>query len=347
MSSARIQAAEHDAAGRHEDAVNVLAGAAGRGDVEAMADLGTRLLIGDRALYLPRDAAGLLFDAARAGHAEAALRCACLTALGAHVQQSWGGALGLLAYAAGLGSPSARDQLRVLARQAEAPPEQDWQALARSIDLAGWLTPPVGVRLHDEPLVRHFPAFLEPVLCDWLIEKAGVRLRPAMIYSGEAETVDEMRTNSVGVWHLGCMDLINVVQQYRIAAACRAPIANLEAPTALRYHVGEQITNHYDYLNPKRPNHEAEVAAYGERVITFLTYLNDDYEGGETDFPIMKLRHRGKRGDGLFFANALPSTKPDDRSVHAGLPPTRGEKWLTCQFVRSKAIWNTPAENGA
>ena len=143
------------------------------------------------------------------------------------------------------------------------------------------------------------------------------------------------------------MDLINAVVQYRIAAACAVPLDHLEAPTTLRYRVGEEITNHYDYINTKAPHHDHEIATRGERVITFLTYLNDDYDGGATDFPVMNVRHQGRRGDGLSFANALPSLAPDDRALHAGLPPTRGEKWVLSQFVRSKPVFHTPAENAA
>jgi hypothetical protein len=349
-SGGRELAAEHDAAGRHEDAINALSVAARNGDVAAMAELSARLISGDRAPYMPAEGVGLLTDAARGGSAAAMLNLACLMALGAHVPQSWVGALRVLAHAAELGSESARDQLCLLARRTGAGTAREpWSDLAGSIDLAGWLSPPTGITLHAEPLVRRFPGLLEPALCDWLIDTARGRLRPAMIYSGESvgDKVDDMRTNSVAVLNLACMDLINVVLQCKIAAACRMPIDNLEGPTVLRYKVGEQITNHYDYINPRSPHYQTEIATRGERVITFLTYLNDDYDGGETDFPVLKLRHKGNRGDGLLFCNALPSTQTDDRSLHAGLPPTRGEKWLLSQFVRSKAVFNTPAENVA
>src|SRR3990167_7510698 len=63
-------AAEHDLAGRHDDAINALARATQNGDLEAMTELGKRLVGGDRAPLLPKDGAGLLVDAARAGHAE-------------------------------------------------------------------------------------------------------------------------------------------------------------------------------------------------------------------------------------------------------------------------------------
>ena len=172
--------------------------------------------------------------------------------------------------------------------------------------------------------MRHFRVSSSP-LCDWLIDKARGWLRPALIYSGGVhDTVDEMRTNSVTVWSLARMDLVNVVVQYRMAAACRMP-STISKRRRRCVTIGEQITNHTDYINPRSPHYQNEIATRGERVITFLGYLNDDYDGGETDFPVMKVRHKGRRGDGLFFCNALPSMAPDDRALHAGLPPTRGE----------------------
>lgn len=48
---------------------------------------------------------------------------------------------------------------------------------------------------------------------------------------------------------------------------------------------------------------------------------------------------------GLFFTNALPNGKPDRRIVHAGMRPTRGEKWIVSQFFRSRVALNARAEN--
>ena len=90
------------------------------GDVEAMTELGKRLVIGDRAPLLPEDGTRFLGDAMQAGSSEAALRLATMAALGAHIEQSWSHALGLLVRAAEQGSASARGQLNVLADRAPA-----------------------------------------------------------------------------------------------------------------------------------------------------------------------------------------------------------------------------------
>jgi len=76
--------------------------------------------------------------------------------------------------------------------------------------------------------------------------------------------------------------------------------------------------------------------AKGQRVKTCLVYLNDDYEGGETDFPKLWLKFRGRTGAALVFENVLANGTGDMKTLHTGLPPMRGEKWLLSQWMRSK-----------
>ena len=72
-------------------------------------------------------------------------------------------------------------------------------------------------------------------------------------------------------------------------------------------------------------------------MLTFLLSLNDDYEGGETQFPISRQTlSRASKGNALFFWNVEPDGSPDKRVLHAGLPPTRGEKWMLSQWIRGR-----------
>src|SRR5688500_15542958 len=161
MTAALTLAAEHDLAGRHDDAINALARATQNGDLDAMTELGKRLIVGDKGPLLPKDGAGFLHDAAKGGQAEAALRLATLTALGAHVKQSWSDAFGLLVFAAERGSEAARGQLQALAGRApeSGDGELKWRRLAERLDVRFWLTPPPGQTLCPNPLVRVFPQF--------------------------------------------------------------------------------------------------------------------------------------------------------------------------------------------
>jgi hypothetical protein len=82
-SAALSTAREHDAAGRHEEAVDALAKATRAGDLQAMSELGHRLLIGDRAPRIVPHALSFIAEAARGGEGRALARVAALTAAGA------------------------------------------------------------------------------------------------------------------------------------------------------------------------------------------------------------------------------------------------------------------------
>ena len=135
--------------------------------------------------------------------------------------------------------------------------------------------------------MRVFPDFVTHSVCAWLIEQARPSLKRALIYDpvGGKDIADHMRTNSAAGFDLMHADLVQAAVQWRMSTAVGVPVAHMEGPTVLHYGVGEQITNHYDFVNPRIPNYQSEIDRRGQRIVTFLVYLNDDYEGGETDFP--------------------------------------------------------------
>ena len=69
---------------------------------------------------------------------------------------------------------------------------------------------------------------------------------------------------------------------------------------------------------------------------TALIWLNDDYDGGKTDFPDAGVRVKGGVGDLLLFHNVTASGSPDERMMHAGLPVTRGVKWMASRWIRGR-----------
>ena len=318
------------------------------GDTDAWRVLGLRLMKGDRAPLRPQDGADLLANAAETGDPEALRHVAVLSAKGLHREQNWALALDCLQTAAENGSASARRQLALLTGEqklaAQAfgtiPPTPDvWRRLRRAVDIEAWLNPPPKRIVLQSPRVRAVEGFLPRPLCDWIVARAKGRLRPARVYGREdgAAMLEEGRTNSEFAFELEDFDLVLAVAQARIAAAMSLPVAQFEPPNALHYKRGQAFSRHFDFLDPAAPALARDIAANGQRIATFLLYLNDDYEGGETQFPMVDLRHRGAAGDALYFANIDASGAPDRLTLHEGLPPTRGEKWLLSQFVRGPA----------
>ena len=75
----------------------------------------------------------------------------------------------------------------------------------------------------------------------------------------------------------------------------------------------------------------------GNRVLTMVIYLNDDFEGGATRFPKLDKNFKPKKYSGILF---YPMNKDGDKchenSLHAGMPITKGEKYIANVWIREK-----------
>jgi prolyl 4-hydroxylase len=339
------RAAAFDAAGKHDDAINELALGTQKNDPHCTRHLGLRLLTGDRAPFLPTEGLRFLGEACDAGLPEAAARAAGVLALGVQAAPNWPNALAWLCRSAAGGWEPARQQLlalcddRELAAKASASSQPNWRVLAAAVRLDDWRrAPPPDVK-HVEPRVCAHPGFIRREICDVLIALATGRLEPARVYDpvSREDIVVAHRSNTVASFNVSSVEFVHALMQARMADACGVSERMMEGPTVLHYAPGEQIQNHFDFVDPQSTNdYRAEIARNGQRIITFLVYLNDDYDGGETAFPKLGLTHKGRCGEALYFVNALPDLSPDLRMLHAGCPTTRGEKWIVTQFIRSR-----------
>lgn len=341
MSQEPVQDALYD-----EGAFAALRRDAEAGRLEAMTAVGDRLLIGREAPFEPQAGLGFLASAAERGSAEALNRMATLASAGAWIPQSFSDAFAFLSRAAGAGSRNARTQLLLLcedealatrARSGEDAPEV-WRGLADSISVSTWTTPHPRRAVSEAPRIRVADGFLKPDICDWLVEKARGKLKPALIFDGKVSAPHPMRTNSDYVFDLVAADVVVTLVRLRISATTHLPVQAFEPSQVFHYAVGQELKAHYDHVRDSLSYHGVS-ASEGERIATFLIYLNDDYEGGQTEFTKVGFSFKGKKGDGFFFANVTPEGKPDPLSLHAGRPVTHGEKWMFSQWIQDRPVF--------
>jgi TPR repeat protein len=329
-------ARQFDQAGRYAEAMEALKGASLEGDLVAMTELAHRLLVGDRAPKSPKHALYLLHDAAKKGEARALARLAALTAGGAYLRQDWRQALQLLGAAAAAGDTQAQGQLTCL-QPPDAPPAP-WQDAAERVPLQYWLQTAGEEKLHEN--VRWVPELAPLPVCAWLIGRARGRLQPALVYDSVSHEnqIHEMRTNTMALFDYSTFDVVQFLLQARMSLTCGYPMQHFETPMVLHYSVGQQITPHFDFIDANAADYAEQIRDQGQRMITFLLYLNDDYDGGETTFPELGIVHRGAAGGGLYFINAHADLTPNRRMLHTGSPPVRGEKLVVSQFIVSKRL---------
>jgi hypothetical protein len=343
------RAAMRDAAGERDEAINELARGVRAGDLASTRALGLRLLTGNAAPLMPAEGLRFIGEAFERGDVEVGARAAGVLALGVNQPPDWEQGLQWLLRSAAGGWVPAQRQLLALCEDREFAQREavaalpDWRGLAAAVDLACWRRAPPREVVNADPMVQRIVGFLRPEVCTCLIACAQGRLERARVYdpARRGEIVDAHRSNTQASFGVDEVEFVQVLMQARIAAACGVDIRQLEAVALLHYSPGEQIAAHYDFVDLERtPDYAAEVARNGQRVITFLLYLNEDYEGGETEFPRLGLMNRGRTGDALFFVNALADLSPDKRTLHTGRPTVRGEKWVVSQFIRSR--WTRP-----
>ncbi len=317
------------------DSIDHLRARARSGDLSALTALGKKTLVGEGVRQSPQEGIALIRDAAARGNADAHALLAVFAAWPVLQPRNIDAALDHLARAAQLGADLARHELRLLARANG----DDWAALRRKIDVAALTMPPAMRVAVERPRIVVIDSFASPEECAWLIERGRPGLRRARVYHGseKLETADN-RTNSEADFTVFRMDVLLSLLRERMAVAMRAPTSHFEITKLLHYRGGEHFGLHADFLELNTPELVREVERRGQRSMTLLVYLNDDYEGGETEFPKAGFRFKGGRGGAMFFTNIDASGAPDYSTVHAGLPPTRGEKWLLSQWVRTRPV---------
>jgi prolyl 4-hydroxylase len=74
----------------------------------------------------------------------------------------------------------------------------------------------------------------------------------------------------------------------------------------------------------------------GQRAVTIVTYLDDQFEGGTTRFPRLSLEYRGEPGDAIMFFNLCADGLPDMNTLHEGSPVISGRKWVLSQWIRNR-----------
>ena len=292
-------------------------------------------------------AVSLLQQSLDGGHARAGERLAAFHAMAANATGEavdWEQAFDALRRAADCGSSGASKQLLLLADKSLDPlvptqaPSGFWRDVRSRIRIERLLAFPPRRALSDSPRIRLLEGFATAAECRWIVEAAREYLTAAAVFDHEtgALVLDRARNNSAVSLMFEQTDVVSEVLRARIAAATRVPVPAFEPAQILRYEIGQEFIPHYDFLDETSAGFRNGLGEYGQRIATFLIYLNEEYEGGETAFPKAGLKYRGRTGDAIFWANLDVGGRPDPLTLHAGLPPTSGVKWIFSQWIREK-----------
>ena len=233
-------------------------------------------------------------------------------------------------------------------RYVNAPPIQPAQIERAKMEaaMASAFAPsaPSTATLCNEHDVRAVPRALTSMQCDYLISLSAPLMQPSKVVADSGSLQAGYRTSDGAVILPALMDMPLVQILFSLSAAAGAAPQQGEFLSLLRYRPGQEYRPHHDYLSEDEADY-SQVGRTGQRKLTLLTYLNEGYSGGETDFPDLDVRFKGSIGDTLIFANTDKDGKPLPKSRHAGRAVESGEKWLATLWIREKNFWPWAAEN--
>ena len=109
----------------------------------------------------------------------------------------------------------------------------------------------------------------------------------------------------------------------RIATVTGIKANHSEDFQILKYEPGQFYRRHHDYIELQADRQ------CGPRVLTFFLYLNDVEEGGATNFPLLNIAVRPKKGQAVLWPSVLnsdPKVK-DPRTDHEAQDVIRGIKF--------------------
>jgi len=125
------------------------------------------------------------------------------------------------------------------------------------------------------------------------------------------------------------------------------PVENQENFLAIRYDKNGSYMEHFDSFIKQTENsiytkefYEQSMASGGQRKFTALFYLNDNFSGGETNFPKLNKKIKPETGKLLYWNNLDENGNTNLNMIHAGMPVLDGQKWVLVVYIREKKYEN-------
>ncbi len=179
--------------------------------------------------------------------------------------------------------------------------------------------------------------FLNKEECEKLIALTMDSLRPSTI-TEKNETDKFFRTSRSCDLGLIDDDLIKETNR-RICAVMGLDPAYSETIQGQHYEVGQEFKAHTDYFEAHELSEFSRELGreLGQRSYTFMIYLNDVEDGGETSFPNINQTITPKHGRAVIWNSLNPDGTTNQNSMHQGHPVKKGCKTIITKWFRTQA----------
>ena len=176
------------------------------------------------------------------------------------------------------------------------------------------------------------PNFLTRTECEKITDTIKSKLRPSTI-ANKDEPDEKFRTSST--CDLGIIDDIFIEEiDQRICKTLGINVAYSEIMQGQYYTENQEFKSHTDYFEGDA--FEEFASDEGQRTYTFMVYLNDVDEGGETDFVKLDKKIQPQQGMAVVWNNLNPDGSINPNTMHHAHPVVSGHKSIITKWFRSR-----------
>jgi len=222
----------------------------------------------------------------------------------------------------------------------------DWEKRIDRIDYEGFSKAPLTradhnlntVKINTEKLqIFVIDDFLSKFECEEVINTVTRHLRPSTVTrEHEDKAYRTSATSDMVLMTDPAAKAIVDRLDHKIAATLGLNLTYSEGIQAQKYLVGQEFKKHTDYFQPGTAEYKKYAGKRGQRTWTFMVYLNNVMQGGETKFFAIDKAFQPLRGRAVVWNSLYPDGSVNSNTLHAGLPVEKGEKIIITKWFRVK-----------
>lgn len=186
----------------------------------------------------------------------------------------------------------------------------------------------------DTPLIQAYeiPEFFTPEECQKTIDIINQDLFQSGVTGGTPSTYRTSRSNYIQDVDLEWAKFIDI----KMANVLGVSPKFSEGTQGQRYDTTQYFKEHVDWFHDELFREEGELEIMGNRTWSFMVYLNNVEEGGETLFRRINRKFVPRQGTALVWNNLYPDGHGNPFTTHEAMPVTKGNKWVITKWFRER-----------
>lgn len=172
--------------------------------------------------------------------------------------------------------------------------------------------------------------FITKEKCNQIINSVQNKLIDSEVVGGKHKNI----RNSQQYWISKNDPLVKPMFE-KVSKMFNIPFENAEDLQVVRYMPNQYYNEHHDSCCDNNEKCMDFIKRGGQRMLTVLIYLNNEFGEGNTYFKNLNLKVKPPTGDAIvFFPLAKGTNKCHPLALHAGMPVSQGAKWVANLWFR-------------